>query len=972
MISDTEAPDFSRRAWFEAEQNRILFENLGASLLATVFLSVGLVFVQWGHIATPLLVGWLVSMLGIVAVRGWLAYRYRIVAPAEADARQWLLRFQIGATAAGLAWGSAGILLFPQDDLAHQVFLGFVLAGVASGGVTSMSASWSTVRLFLLFTLLPLTVMLLRTGSGITVVMGAMSGLFGFVVLTNALRFYRNTEENLLLHHEAAERERELRIAEERNRLLLNSAADGIFGLDNDARVDFANPSAAAMLASPVESLIGRDFREVTGYCDVGGQAGREVHREIAAVVRDGIPRAGGDTFFRRADGTAFPVQFDSRPLRLEDRLAGGVVTVRDISEQKRTEEILIEARQAAEAASESKSRFLATVSHEIRTPLHGILGMADLLLDSPLESDQREHVGIIQESGRTLLSIIDDILDFSRAEAGRLELQDSVFDLAGVVYGVARLCAARVGDRDLQVLVQFSGHCPSHCRGDPKRFQQVLVNLVGNAVKFTEAGYVLIEVRPGGQRDKDIVISVSDSGVGIPEEAIANLFTPFSQVDASNTRSFGGTGLGLAISKQLVELMGGTIEVDSEPGRGSEFVLYLPLMCEYRTRVDPRPPLASYRAVVIDTQSVAAQVARAMLCAMGAEVLDHDADPATLLAGGYSGLVVVASDGIAKHLPWLLMLDARVRVLVVGHGAARDLPPALEDRPGCAFLRKPFAPEQWLAALDLEARKTSEKSSRESPPYSGPVGGQILVAEDNKVNQRVVASLLRRHGYAYDIAENGLMALDAWRSSHYDLILMDCQMPLMDGFDATITIRAEESGSRTPIIALTANAFGSARERCLKAGMDDFISKPFSAQTLLTTLQRWICVDSPALEMPAPAPIEAVPPASAIHEPTFRELQEILEDEFDELLETFVAETDELIGQVEQAAVSAIAEARRAAHSIKSASANLGANTLSELAKVIEHAAADGSLGERGELIAPLREEFDRVREWLVLHRQA
>ncbi|MCB1877254.1 MAG: response regulator [Chromatiales bacterium] len=962
MTSDAGLAETSRRAWLYAEQSRLLYENLPASLLASALLSVGLVFVQWGYIGTPVLLGWLSAMWILIGWRAWGARLYHAQATEIEDHAPWLGRFRLGAVAAGVIWGSAGVLLFP-DDLAQQVFLAFVIAGVAAGAVTSMSASWSAVGLFLPITLVPVTLTLLAEGSTITMVMGAMSALFTFIVLTNAHRYFRNTEENIVLHHEAAVREQELRMAEERNRLLLNATADGIFGLDRETRVDFANPTVETMLGLPAESLIGRCIHEVTGHCDARGCDKPLEQCEISRAVREGIAQSGGDTYFRRSDGSVFPVRFDSRSLTLDERLIGAVVTVRDISEQKRNEATLIAARQAAEVASESKSRFLATVSHEIRTPLHGILGMADVLLDSSLEEDQREQVDVIKESGRALLGIIDDILDFSRAEAGRLKLYPERFDLLATVEAVARLCSARVMHKDLQVLARFRRHVPRYCVCDQKRFRQILVNLVGNAVKFTESGYVLTEVDALSGDEQGVRITIADTGIGMSEEALPRLFSPFLQVDSSDTRNFGGTGLGLAITKQLLELMGGRIEVRSEPGRGSEFILYLPLACEPVGDAGRNLPLAGRSVALFDSLPVAQTVIGEGLVELGADLL---ADPdAALNDGDPVDIVVVDGDMAKRRLEQLQHLPPQVVLLVTGHGR-QTMPTPLAERPSSVFLRKPVSQDQWLKALGQQTGKTNGTTESVLRLNDRNHDLRLLVAEDNHVNQRVLASVLDRLGIAFDIANDGRAALDNWRASKYDLILMDCQMPVMDGIEATRSIRAEESDQRIPIIALTANAFGQDRKRCLEAGMDDFVSKPFSAETLIAVLQRWLSDQGSAAADEALSPQLLEISSPVIDNQTFRELREILEEEFDELVDTFVTETDGLIGEVEKGLAGDMDELRRAAHSIKSASANLGATTLSDLAKSVELAAADGSLSARGELIAPLRSEFQRVCAWI------
>jgi len=646
----------------------------------------------------------------------------------------------------------------------------------------------------------------------------------------------------------------------------LDSVDECVSICDPEDRLVFVNRAFLRTYGYEERNLIGEDVAFVRSPLNAP-----EVTRLILPATLAGGWR--GELWNRRSDGTDFLILLNTAVV-MDDagKVEATVGVARDITEQKRAEAELTRARDEAQQANLAKSEFLATMSHEIRTPMNGVIGMTGLLLDTPLTQEQREYAETVRKSGDALLTVINDILDFSKIEAGKLLIECFAFDLRLVIEEVNEMLAQKAEEHDLELTLEYPSGVPQHFVGDAGRIRQVLTNLVGNAIKFTPRGSVRVTVDCLGQNDGEasMRIAVQDTGVGIPAEKLDSLFAKFSQVDSSITRRYGGTGLGLAIAKELTVLMGGSISVESRVGEGSRFWFTLPLSQdgEPEEQADVTG-LRGLRALVVDdhevnrrvvTDMIASWGVRSTCCVSGDEALwelrqaHAGGDPYRFAILDYQ---MPGMDGatLAAAIKADPALRATVVVMLSSVGQAsevRHLKGASLD----ACLVKPVRQNQLLTTLAAALGKKLKTDDREQriaelrAKWAGSMTGlglRVLVAEDNAVNQKVAVRMLEKLGLRADLASNGREALAMREMLPYDLILMDCQMPEMDGYEAAREIRRRERGARrTAIVAMTAEAMSGARERCIEAGMDDYIAKPVRLDELVSALQKWLVTQAP------------------------------------------------------------------------------------------------------------------------------
>ncbi|HUE64342.1 MAG TPA: MHYT domain-containing protein [Rhizomicrobium sp.] len=655
-----------------------------------------------------------------------------------------------------------------------------------------------------------------------------------------------------------------------------------------------------------------------------------------------------------------------------------------EIARREHIQQDLIRAREEAEAANAAKSKFLATMSHEIRTPLNGVIGIANLLSSTSLDPRQATLVANLSRSGQALLSIISDILDFSKIEAGRLELFEADFEPREMVADVADLFSERCSAIGLELVYFISEDVPLSVKGDPVRVRQILINLVGNAMKFTEQGTIFIELVTAEKSNNEVVLSfsVKDTGIGIAAEKKPQLFQAFRQVDGSMTRAKGGTGLGLAISRQLTELMGGTIGVDSELGCGSRFHFTVRCKSSEEQAVSlPRRLERNLRLLVAQHPSVHARVLSAYLKSWGLDpIFKRTAEEAgrsweSAVQGGDNFDVVIidlkdlAEAGVALGQKMCARGETEVIFLI---GMDRFLiDDSLESIGAAAILTRPVRPSELFNSL---AGIASESQPRGVKPFyvrhnarkhQARFDARVLVVEDNLVNQDVATGILENMGCRVVTASNGAAAVRLTMRESFDLILMDCEMPEMDGFDATRCIREREQGAkRSPIIALTAHALADIRTKCLEAGMDDFLTKPFDESQMGEALHRWI--GQLARPLPSDQAVRHDGPLTAPAEPIDSEvLAEINAFQgpkgkmlFRRVVSRFAGTAPGLAASLnEQFTAGNAEEMWRIAHSLKSSAAALGANRLAQHAGEIEQLAREKGL----DAVQPLLSTLDR-----------
>jgi two-component system, sensor histidine kinase and response regulator len=666
---------------------------------------------------------------------------------------------------------------------------------------------------------------------------------------------------------------RELESSEKRSRQILETSFDAFVGLNSEGKIADWNAQAENTFGWPHDEVIGRTLAEII--IPARHRAAYEQNVQQLLAAHDG-PIANGrfETEASCRDGHEIPAEFTISTMRREDGIHFAAF-VRDLTQRRQFERDLLTAKEAAEAASNAKSTFLATMSHEIRTPMNGILGMTELLMDTEMSGEQREHLGLVRVSAESLLSIINDILDFSKIEAGKLDLEAIPFDFRESLGETMKSLGMRVQQKGLELVYEVRPDVPETLVGDPGRIRQLLINLVGNSVKFTKQGEIFVSVEEEAQEGGStrLHFAIKDTGIGIPIDKQKKIFEAFSQADESMARKYGGTGLGLAICTRLVAMMQGKIWVESEPGQGSTFHFTLNLAVQegpaiVRARLAPEE-LREMHVLIVDDNSTNRRVLSGMLTRWGMRPAGVDSGRAALQA-----MEIAQSTG--RPFP-LILLDGQMPEMDGFEFAERikketGLTKAtiimltsaghLGDAARCrklgisAYLVKPVRQQEVLEAICTALGANPQEKAplvtthllREDRNRS-----RVLLVEDNAVNQTLAVRLLEKRGYAVLVTGNGLEALAAMEKEKFDIVLMDIQMPEMDGFEATAAIREKEksSGRHVPIIAMTANALKGDQERCVAAGLDGYVSKPIRTKELFAAIEGFLERTENAEELP-------------------------------------------------------------------------------------------------------------------------
>jgi two-component system, sensor histidine kinase and response regulator len=790
-------------------------------------------------------------------------------------------------------------------------------------------------------------------------------------------------------------KEEQLLEAEEKYRSIFENAVEGIFQSTGEGAYINANPALA--------QIFGYDSPDdvMCSVTNVGRQLYVDPQRRAAFVATMNEKGFVNDfqSEIRRKDGSRIWISERARAVRDKDgKLLYYEGTVQDVTARREADAAITEARDAALESARLKTEFLANMSHEIRTPMNGVIGMTGLLLDTDLQPKQREFAETITSSAESLVAIINDILDFSKIEAGMLTFEEIDFQLHTAVEAGVELLAERAAAKELELASLIRGDVPAALRGDPGRLRQVITNLVGNAVKFTDRGEVYVEARKVDE-DADSVrvrFSVRDTGVGISKEAQGKLFQAFVQADGSTTRKFGGTGLGLAICKQLVRQMDGEIGVESELGKGATFWFTARFLKQPEARPIAIPQielLRRSRILVVDDQPTSRSVIHHLLEAAGIRE--------ELAVSGAEALVAVRS-AAAKNQPFdAVLIDmqmpemdgmALARAIKADRRVAhtplvmmtcrdrRDDPEAMRDVGIDAYVTKPLKRAALFDCLrsalsDDDAGVSMDATLvalKRAPAAAAPMAGlalRILVAEDNEVNQKVALHQLKKLGFAAEAVANGNAALAALRQRDYDLVFMDCQMPELDGYEATARLRQIEGGKRhTWVVAMTANTLEGDREKCIASGMDDYVAKPVKTNDMLAALNRYVqrtdAAPAVAAAALADAPAALTPAVDPAALASFREMDDGEGRVLDQLISAFLDNTPKVLAEAHRALEQKAAlQVARCAHSLKGSCGNFGASAMWEACQRLEKLAGTGTVSGAPELLSQIESEFARVR---------
>ena len=837
------------------------------------------------------------------------------------------------------------------NDLAHSIILAIIVNLIAQLIVMPYSSNLFDAQFDIAHLLKKLAYICLLTGLCISV-----------------FKAFQDAEIQSIIRKKA---QVSLESSEIRNRTIMNSLVDGLVSINDEGIIENINNSACQLFGYSKLEVLGKNIKilmpepyqaehdnYLLNYKNTGD-------RKVIGKVRH--------VTGRRKNASIFPMDLSVSEMTIAGKIKYSAI-IRDDTERQHNENELISAKNQAQSATEAKSNFLATMSHEIRTPMNGVLGMVELLQDTQLNPQQDDIIRTISESGNSLLEIINDILEYSKVEAGKIELELITFNLERTIYDVTRLLLVKAEEKGIELIFYFHADCPHYVIGDAGRIRQIMLNLVGNAIKFTNVGQVLVEVKCLENIDDNLNISIDviDTGIGLDNESRETLFDSFTQADNSTSRTYGGTGLGLTISKRLVEIMNGKIDVESEPGKGSRFWLEIELLKADSPKKLEKIELNNERALIVDDNPVNLKILKEQLSKLHM-LVDETSNPLEVvslmqssqqtdkpyklviidnmmpvLCGADLGREIMTHDNI-NHIPLILLTSA------TGMGDAaifKDIgysayltKPILSD-----FLYKTLTRVLGLSKDDNQDRFLTRHSVLEDEIENEKkviqLKGKVLLVEDIVINQKVALGLMNCFELEIDIANNGKEALEKYNHNTYDIILMDCQMPIMDGFEATQKIR--ETDKIIPIIAVTANALSTDREKCELAGMNDYLAKPFNRQQLAEILSRWLNSSSPnnnvqdiknnAMKDDSSNNTPSPSSQPMLNYKTLSDMKAAIGPVFNELIPAYIEQSDEMINSMlnllEKDDISTL---ERYAHSMKSSSLNVGAEIISGYALTLE-----------------------------------
>jgi two-component system sensor histidine kinase/response regulator len=806
--------------------------------------------------------------------------------------------------------------------------------------------------------------------------------LFGFLLIRKWKKTFVHKEE---LEKEIAEREKvqiALRESEEKLRTIIENSNDGI-SIVQKGKFLYVNPKHIEIFGyDNADELVGRSITSHTVHPDDVEKLEDRVRRRERGEPVPGVFEFKGV----RKNGDIVYVEISSATTTYLGENDVTVAFVRDVTERKKAEQVLIDARLQAEEANRIKGEFLANMSHEIRTPMNGIIGMTELALETELTDKQRGYLEMIKTSADSLLALINDILDYSKIEAKKIKLEEVDFDLRITMENAMDILSIKAEEKKLELICHLQPDVPTALSGDPARLKQIIINLVGNAIKFTEKGEVLIQVEKSEADDKSVLLnfSISDTGIGISEDMIQTIFDSFRQADGSITRRYGGTGLGLSISKRLVEMMGGSIWVESEPMKGSTFYFTARFgLSNIATTKAPRldgDSILGSRVLIVDDNATNRLVLREMISLWGllsAEAKDGKEALMRLREGAEAGhpyrlvlmdLMMPEMDGfeLSKNIKDSPLGENIEIILLTSLGRKGDSARCKEVGIS-GYLIKPVKQSELLDMILMSLGHAPEEEPQVITRYTiqeAKMRLHILLAEDNIVNQRLAMELLQGRGHYVILARNGREAVAALEQEDFDLVLMDVQMPEVDGFEATGIIRQKEKGKgkgHIPIVAMTAHAMKGDRERCIEAGMDDYVSKPINAKELFQVIEKITHRSKEKEQGGISMPKESN--KSSLDTFDLSKALEIVDgnkDLFKEIAKMLLENLPHDLGKVREAiAVSDLHMLEQAAHSLKGAVGNFGAKRSFEAAYRLEKLGKEGKMDETEDAFMELEKEL-------------